>query len=64
MKKMRLVPDLFFFFFKESVILGKSKWSGARFHYISTALKSAYNKNKLYTNFKTIDPEIYLILFS
>ena len=34
-------------FFKKSVISGKSKWSAAWFHYISIALKLAYNKNRL-----------------
>ena len=32
-------------------LLGKSKWSAAWFHYISIALKLAYNRNKL---FKTL----------
>ena len=32
-------------------MLGKSKWSAAWFHYISIALKLAYNRNKL---FKTL----------
>ena len=39
------------FGFYKSFILGKSKWSAAWFHYISIALKLAYNKNKL---FKTL----------
>ena len=43
-------PDRFLFFLK-SFILGKSKWSTAWFHYISIALKLAYNRNKL---FKTL----------
>ena len=36
------------FAFQESFILGKIKWSTASFHYISIALKLAYNKNKLF----------------
>ena len=39
------------FVFLKSFILGKSKWSAAWFHYISIALKLAYNRNKL---FKTL----------
>ena len=39
------------FIFKKSFVLGKSKWSAAWFHYISIALKLAYNRNKL---FKTL----------
>ena len=38
-------------FLKKSFILGKSKWSAAWFHSISIALKSVYNRNKL---FKTL----------
>ena len=44
-------PKRNIFAFKKSFILGDSKWSAAWFHYISIALKLAYNKNKL---FKTI----------
>ena len=39
------------FVFQKSFVLGKSKWSAAWFHYISIALKLAYNRNKL---FKTL----------
>ena len=39
------------FVFQKSFILGKSKWSAAWFHYISTALRLAYNKNK---RFRTV----------
>ena len=39
------------FVFLKNFILGKSKWSAAWFHYISIALKLAYNRNKL---FKTL----------
>ena len=39
------------FGFYKNVVLGKSKWSTAWFHYISIALKLAYDKNKL---FKTL----------
>ena len=46
----KLVP-VHFFVFSKSFILGKSKWSAAWFHYISIALKLAYNRNKL---FKTL----------
>ena len=45
----KLVPDRFFFFLT-SFMLAKSKWS-AWFHYISVALKLAYNRSKL---FKTL----------
>ena len=34
------------FVFQKNFILGKSKWSAAWFHYISIALRLAYNKNK------------------
>ena len=37
------------FIFWKSFILGKSKLSAAWFHYISIALKLAYNRNKLFT---------------
>ena len=37
-----------FLFFFLNIILGKSKWSTARFHYISLTLKLAYNRNKLF----------------
>ena len=40
----------FFFLKKESFILGKSKWCAAWFHYISIALKLAYNRNNLFKN--------------
>ena len=40
-----------FFFLKKSFLLDKSKWSAACFHYISVALKLAYDRNKL---FKTL----------
>ena len=46
---VKLVRDRFFL--KKSLILGKSKWSAAWFHYIWIALKLAYNRNKL---FKTL----------
>ena len=39
------------FVFLKSFMLGKSKWSAARFHYISIALRLAYHRNKL---FKTL----------
>ena len=45
----KLVPDCFAFL--KSFILGKSKWSAASSHYVSIALKLAYNRNKL---FKTL----------
>ena len=54
----RLVPDLFFFFFKKKT-KGKIKWSAAKFQYISIALKLACNENKLSKTFdNAIDPEI------
>ena len=37
-----------FNFFNKTFMLGKSKWSATRFHYVSIALKLAYNKNKLF----------------
>ena len=37
--------------FLKSFVLGKSKWSAAWFHYVSIALKLAYNRKKL---FKTL----------
>ena len=36
------------FVFWKSFISGKGKWSAAWFHYISIALKLAYNRNKLF----------------
>ena len=42
----RNIYSLLMLFFK-NFILGNSKWSAAWFHYISIALKLAYNKNKL-----------------
>ena len=42
----KLVPDLSLFFKK--TLYCKSKWSAAWFHYISIALKLAYNRNKLF----------------
>ena len=47
----RLVWDLFLFFWK-SLIWGESKWSAAKFRYISIALNLQYNESKLY---KTLD---------
>ena len=35
------------FVFLKSFVLGKSKWSAAWFHYISIALKLAYNRSNL-----------------
>ena len=48
----RPVLDLFFFKKKrrKSFTSGKSKWSSAKFQYISIALKLAYNKSELYKN--------------
>ena len=40
----------FFLFFKKAI--GKKNWSAAWFYYILKALKSAYNKSKMY---KTLD---------
>ena len=37
-----------FFVFLKSFILGKRKWSEAWFHYISIALKLAYNRKNLF----------------
>ena len=36
------------FVFQKSFLLGKGKWSAARFHYILMYLKLAYNWNKLF----------------
>ena len=38
------------FVFLKSFVLDKSKWSAAWFRYISTALRLAYNRNKLLKN--------------
>ena len=46
-KAERLVPDFLLFFKKALCKVKKSKWSAAWLHYISIALKLAYNKNKL-----------------
>ena len=40
------------FILLKHLIWGKSKWSTAKFQYISIALNLGYNKNKLY---KTLD---------
>ena len=50
-----------FICFLKRVIYGKSKWSAVWLHYISIALKLAYNKNKPYKPW-TIDPEINSML--
>ena len=47
----KLVPERFLFFKKALYQVVCSKWSAAWFHYISIALKLAYNRNKL---FKTL----------
>ena len=39
-------------------ILDKSKWSAARFHYISITLKLAYNRNKLFKTLQYISRDI------
>ena len=51
MKFGQLIEQPVFYLLK-SFILAKSKWSAARFHYVSIALKLAYNWNKLFKTLK------------